>query len=686
MARLPTAEDLGQRPIPNVRRTPRAPALDGAAEGIGYAGRRLTHLGDDIIRVNRIEEDRANTLRADDAYNGLIEKTLDLTEGEDGFKKQKGAAVATKAIAPDYWQRFEQSAREIEGNLVNDSQRNKFRGRAKVLGQQYRVDLKRHIEREAEAYGQQVYDNTKGMEERNAALRWNEPGAVDSSILRLNGAIDMRALDQGWDDETLTLERAKSLSGVHGSVVVSALDNDALDYADKYFKKVSPDLDETTRHRLSMAIDGKRKQLQAEQRQQRMEARLALQETVGDVTASYLSAGRYDGPIPNRQDFKAAYEGDEGAKRYEQFEKVLSVGTDIQAAALGNPQEQNELLRKWKPEPTVGFKGNQERYELLASSVSKLNKEREDDPARFVVSRLPQANAAYQRFVAAQDDPVAAQEYVRTVQAASEDLGIQNPAVLPKAYAETVVARFHSQPEGGEPAAMGIIAERQKWGAAWPAVWQQLAPDLPAGAFVIGMGMSVEPARRLAEVSTVKMEDLRASLPTDTTPKDLGEKVRGALDDALLSYAGQPGADKLSATLLDSAERLAIRYRAAGKSVGDAADQAAREVFNERYAFENVGDAVIRVPRPYDGGDVKAALRLATGDLKRTGQPRVDESSWTTLPDDSGVALTWMGGLVDGPDGQPIVHTWDELLNRSATLERVSDDDRRKAMLLRRAP
>ena len=128
----------------------------------------------------------------------------------------------------------------------------------------------------------------------------------------------------------------------------------------------------------------------------------------------------------------------------------------------------------------------------------------------------------------------------------------------------------------------------------------------------------------------------------------------------------------MASTLLDSAKRLAIRYRASGKGATEAAQQAANEVFNERYEFIERDDATIRVPRPYDASAVKGALRAISADL--SGQPRIEESQWVTLPDDSGVALTWMGGQAEGPDGQPIVYTWDQLLNRGATAQRTMDD------------
>ena len=676
MPRLPTAEDLGERPVPraNVRQLP-VQANDPRAEAMQYAGRRMTALGEEIQQIQMAEEDRADTLRAEDAQNALVSKSLELAEGEDGFRKKPDAAAANESLVADYWRRYEQSAKEIEDNLGNDRQREKFRRRATVLGIQYRQDLLRDTAAKGERHASAVYKNTLAVESENVASHWNDPMAVGASVERLNASINERARSQSWDDDTIALERSSALGGLHTSAVVSALDNDNYAYAKSYFDKVSPEIDEGTRHKLSSALNGKRREMDAEARQRQVLTRMELTERVNDIQAVTFSGLSYDDDLPSQAEFVAGYGPEEGAKRYASFQKVLAVGADIQEGALASPERQAQILSGLRPQPTAGFAEGQQRYNIVANAFAQSNKARESDPGQYVVSHLPEVGDAYRRLLetTGEEQQQAAQEYVRQVQAASADLGIQNRDVLPKAYADQIAGQFYDQKEGGEPAALRILAERDKWGDQWGAVWQQLAPKLPGGAFVIGMGMSPESGRRLAEVSAVKIEDLRAQLPSTLPPGDVRKEVRDELDDAVRSYAGQPGSDRLADTLLDSAERLAIRYAASGKGVTDAAAQAASEVFNERYGLVERDDAVIRVPRPYDEDEVDDALRAATGDLKRSGQPRIEESQWVTLPDDSGVALTWMGGLVDGPNG-PITRTWDELLNRAATEQRTLDD------------
>lgn len=782
MPRLPTAEDFGQRPVPGVPSRLPTEVSGAKGEAISSAGRQLMGMSQEFLQQEAVERDRADTMRAEESYNSLIERTMDLTEGDDGFRRKHGAQVANTDLTGDYWGRYQQAQREIESTLGNDAQKAKFKARADVLGLQYRRDLLQHIGREGDVYRQQVYDRALDVEVRGAALHWDDKMAVATSVERLNAIINDRAEADDWDDDTLTLERAKALSGLHSSVVVAALDQNQLKYADDYFKQISPEVDEATRHQLSRAIDGKRRELDAEARQQQVLARVELSETIADVEAASRSGITYEGPLPTRAEFNVY--GDKAQERYDSFQRIVELGGDIQAAALANPQEQAALLAKNSPTapsrasagveslgltpaerklyerhlhnldtapvrnadgsgstllqmtvemdgrtysiPTVwdgkvlsedkalarakseglenfpsyatreeaqarydamhrfiekdvqsgvrqvasaGFKDAQERQQILATSIARINKEREDDPARFAIQRIPAVSAAYQAMVTAGPDnaTASAEQYVNQVQAAAADLGIQSPKVLPDEFAGQIVGGFYDQKEGGEPAAERIIAERQRWGRAWPAVWSQISKDLPGAAYVIGAGMSVEAGRRLAEVSTVDRPQLDKWLATQNVkPADVKTAVASSLNNAALSLAGQPGADKLFATLADSAERLATRYVGMGKGVNDAAEQAANEVFNERYSFFDHNEATIRVPKPYDGREVKSALKVVTRDL--SGVPRVDESQWVTLPNDAGVALTWMGGVVQRPDGSPVVYGWDDLLNRAATV------------------
>lgn len=649
-------------------------------EAMQYAGRKLQQVGAELEQARQIEKDRADTLRAEAAFNGDLNRFMDLADGPDGFKHIKGAAILNRDVHGEYLSRFDELVKQSQSTLANERQRGKHKQRADYARLQFRRDLLGHVGREGEIASKEVYDNSLRLESRNAASHWQEPMSIMVSLTRLNGLVDQEADRSGWTDEKRAFERLRVGSEAHASVVEQALVNDDYAYGKSYFERVQKELDPETSARIQRALNGKQREIEAEARQKQALARVDVLERERDEQASLRATGNYQGNRLTRQEYVAAYGPDEGAKRYDRLQKYWAAGSAVQDLALANPQQRAEILAKYRPAPTEGFAENAQVYGVILEADREQQKAREDDPAGYLTRYMPSVQRAYEDMARAPDDFEAARNYARQVQAGAAQLGIESPAVLPAPMAKAIVTGFYDQKAGGEPAALRILGEKEKWGDQWPAVWQQLAPDLPGAAFVIGMGMSPEAGRRLAEVSgldpqtgkPITLATLRDTLPAGEAPKVIADDVRAELNDAILSYAGQPGADKMASTLLDSAERLAIRYRATGKSAGEAAEQAAREVFNERYEFIERDDATIRVPVQYDADAVKGALRIVTSELST--QPRIDESQWTTLPDDSGVALTWMGGLAEGPDGQPIVYTWEQLLNRGATARRALDD------------
>jgi hypothetical protein len=695
MPRLPTSADLGERPIPraNTRQLP-VQATDPKAEALQYAGRKVMQLGDEMLR----EEERADFLRAEAGHNDVKSAFVDLAEGADGYRKKRGADAINTSLAGDYLGRFDHQVKKISQGLANSRQRKKLEELAGLTRMQLGQDLLRHIGSEGEHYAKEVYDNGLKTEAGTAAVNWSQPEAIATSLVRMQRLVGQEADRSGWSPEKKAYEEQRLKSEIHATVVGQALSFENYEYGRNYFEGVRKDMDPETAGRVARALEGKEREIRAEDRQRRALFRAELSDRVADATAAYLTTGNYD-DAPTQEEFRKAYDDPEEAdKRFHKFEQVRAVGGAVQEAVLANPAEQRALLEKFTPNATSGFKDGQERYEILATSIAKINKQREDDPAFYLVRYMPSVEQAFRALTTAPAEVQTqrAEDYARQVRTAGAELGIENPALLPKAYARQMVGQFYDQKEGGEPAAARILTERAKWGSAWPDVWRQLSPDLPGAAYVIGAGMNLESGRRLAEVSTVKLDDLRASLPTQTSPKDVTDAVRGQLNEAILSFADQPGSDKLAATLLDSAERLALRYMATGRDQSDAAKQAADEVFNERYNYVTVmenralipvpfadpGGSLIRVPLLYDGDNVESGLRLAHRDLAGK-QPRLDESTWVTLPDDSGVALTWMGGLAERPDGTPIVYGWDDLLNRAATAERATADEFRRIQATR---
>lgn len=269
MPRLPSAADLGERPdvrpsggIASYQATSGKETAPGLA--MAKAGGVVSGVGDDFFKLVKEEERRVNTTRAEEAFNGLRQRQLDLTIGEGGFIHRKGGDAINQPLLKDYSDRLSTISKEIEGQLANDEQRELFRRRAGVSTLQFQEDLMRHIAREGDVHARQAYEGGVNVELRTATARWQDPNAVALSLERINGLVEQEAARAGWAPEAKEAELLKRTSAVHSSVIHQALATDQYVFAQKWYEANKEEIDPATAKAVQKAVeDGAQKQAYA---------------------------------------------------------------------------------------------------------------------------------------------------------------------------------------------------------------------------------------------------------------------------------------------------------------------------------------------------------------------------------------------------------------------------------------
>lgn len=276
MAKLPAVSDLGRRKAPqpagglsqyrvdvNADAPPRA-AL-GAADVLENAAENIERRRKQVAHEARIEQDRLDTTRAEQAFNELRQSQLDLTAGEaNGFMRQKGsAAVARSTPLYDDWQKkFDDSATKIGSTLINDAQRQKFNARRDVAKLQFSEELLRHTANEGAVYDKEVYEGTVATEVQNAQARWENQSDVALSIDRITNSVANRAETLKWPAEYKQATLQQELGKVHAGVIQQAIVANKTAYAEAWFNKYRGDIDANTARVLERAVeDGGQKQL-----------------------------------------------------------------------------------------------------------------------------------------------------------------------------------------------------------------------------------------------------------------------------------------------------------------------------------------------------------------------------------------------------------------------------------------
>lgn len=221
MAKLPSEADLiGNRPSLAVSgggvagpRVPDAPrgGMDAEALAMGKVGEALGKLGDTMHQVMEKEQDHNDGLRAEDAFNQLRNKQLDLTLGkENGFTNVRGRDAATAPILDQWTDKFDASTRAIEGTLANPKQLEKFKSRAAIAKAQFQGELLRHSAQESDVYAKDVLKTTFDTEIRNIGAAPQDELAAGISFERVNAAVATEGRRLGKDAATIAADQAKA--------------------------------------------------------------------------------------------------------------------------------------------------------------------------------------------------------------------------------------------------------------------------------------------------------------------------------------------------------------------------------------------------------------------------------------------------------------------------------------------
>lgn len=267
-SKLPTLDSLGERPSPQ-------PAgglavYRGGAEAAEEPGRALARVGD-VLRGEadqlaaqfKAEQEKMDTMRAEDAFTKLRQKQLDLTIGEEnGYLRLKGSQATNRPVLQDYKKLYDDAVTMIEAGLSNPQQREKFRARAGVSGIQLQEGILQHVFKESAVYAKEVLAGVTSTETASATANWQNPEAVGISIARIENQVKASAEQLGWPSEYANAERIEALSKVHSAVIAQAIASGDYVFAQKWYEQNKDSIDKQTSTAVLRAVeDGEQKQL-----------------------------------------------------------------------------------------------------------------------------------------------------------------------------------------------------------------------------------------------------------------------------------------------------------------------------------------------------------------------------------------------------------------------------------------
>jgi len=252
MARLPTAEDLGQRPAPSGRggvsrlqlSTPRRGA---EAQAEIQFGQVITGLGDTVTALALKEKARIDEAQTEEGFSNYQKGLLELEYGkENGFVNVVGGNAVKQPLSEDYRAKREGIAKQIRDGLGSDTQRVAFDKRARIADRQFDARLYRHVADQSRAYQDSVSEGLMATERASAALNWDQPGQIQMSLLRTDMEIERQARLKGMDDVDV-INQQKRIAGtlIHADVIGQMLsqgkDSAAAAYYNQFKSELTPE-------------------------------------------------------------------------------------------------------------------------------------------------------------------------------------------------------------------------------------------------------------------------------------------------------------------------------------------------------------------------------------------------------------------------------------------------------------
>ncbi|WP_181161276.1 cytidine deaminase-like fold-containing protein [Labrys okinawensis] len=332
-------------------------------------------------------------------------------------------------------------------------------------------------------------------------------------------------------------------------------------------------------------------------------SRGALESGVRDATLDLTTIGRHDGPLPGIADFTKAYGPQAGAQRYADFQRIVSLGADIDAIKAMTPAEQSAWLARFTPQGDgPDPDGARDRYARARQAIALNLAFRSKDPNAYVRALNPRIDRLWQE---AGNSPERLKAALSATNAAMDRLGmpVEERRLIPKAMVDQALAAFgdRSKPmaERLAPLRAAIVAGADP-GAQQAIFGQMVSAGLPPALEYAAIAYAKGDAPLAERFATAALRSLDAGDKTTGDPADASFASPAAAANA---PAGPAPMRSLSGPAIDLGPAAA---QALGSSLtGD--ERASRA--------ETVRTRMIEDAMRSNGGDRPAAIAQTDRDL-----------------------------------------------------------------------
>lgn len=610
------------------------------------------------------------------------------------FQIMPGTGPEAAALAGEKWE---------PARLANDAGYNARLGRAYLDAQIKRFNGNMPVVAAAYNMGPVAAEKwAAGVPYQTQSGKWWHPKApMDRSAMpsETSAYIDKVTKRMGGMAPRTTPASADSMEGI------AAREVDAIRRADQI---ADPRLRTDTIQRIGFLASNDRKLMQERLRAQELN-KAEFTNNFENVQAKL--ADGVDVPVverPTEEQLQIAYGPAEGARKYREMNTVAAAAPAISQLKTATVTEAGAVLAQFRPDPkSDNYAFESKLYDGMRTAFVEAQKQRNVDPAQFLLTNSKATATQYASVVAAQQDVLAAKS-PEDAKIASENLAKRGQSFttfmmqeqerlgVPMAQRKLLPVESVTRITGDFDA---MVAKGDVQGAA-NMIRTTVASFGDGSAVAISqLGQSAGPVLRatLEGIDPRTVETfILANGQGDALKKGIGNDAWNETQKAVgqqLAALQATGTSEFPA-YLDMTMKVAAQKVTAGFTPQQAAQQAAAETINSRYLFAGRSDKVtyrvpLRTPQgnAIDAQGVVKGADVAIAQLKPTDisvaeaippgvpvelykQYRVERiqrtGQWRTLGDESGLELSYeddAGRLVPvrNASGLPVRKTWAQL-------------------------
>jgi hypothetical protein len=446
-------------------------------------------------------------------------------------------------------------------------------------------------------------------------------------------------------------------------------------------------------------------QAETEMNKRNVTSTAAFQQRVQNSVAEFTQHGAASSP-PSEQEFVAAFGVQKGTIAYGEFQATAQAAQASYKLQDMPLTEQGDFIESLKPQQGDPFYAEKLKgYTQARETAALMRKQMTEDFGQFVANRSAVAGEllarAFSSEVSQDEAFAAADQFAQVSEAEANRLGIPSNArnLLPKAYINTITSGINEKLSSDADARVKVAALRnmaERWGDNWPRVYNEMRDNMSAPVQVITSGIRDKAAMVLAAVHDKSFDEL-TNLTMDKVAKSeletsLKESFAPFITSTMWQNSSLPGVN----IFYEQAKKLAAVYKSQGQDPTEAAQTAYNDIIGFKYKMIDTRGVNVRLPIADNKGQPSALdnphiERFLSSDrvnilrsdrivarpeeLKRDAEAtdrlryRLErDTSWVTLPDNSGVGMLYQGQLIRDAKGQPIVRRWDEIAQGTAEM------------------